>query len=272
MAAPLLVLTDFSPAADQALAYAAALAAHLNTSLVLLHVRRTSWLDPETFSGKIPHLSEGEIAAALALRTAAVQVPVRVEVASAQMMQATREVIAHHQPQLLVVGKPDSEAIPDPLVHTTSLDLLRECRLPLLIVPVGSTAAVPPRAAVLSADDYPVQLPAAIAALPRQLLAPDAVLTLVHVVEPEESDSCATAHTRMLQAGILTGFEQVRPRGVRHLEVAVGIREAAHDAQADLLLLLARRRSVLGSLFHRSITADVIRHATLPVLALPATE
>ena len=45
---------------------------------------------------------------------------------------------------------------------------------------------------------------------------------------------------------------------------------AVAEAEADLLILIARPRSFLGRLFHRSVTARVLRACPVPVLLLPA--
>ncbi|OGX87310.1 hypothetical protein BEN49_10760 [Hymenobacter coccineus] len=55
-----------------------------------------------------------------------------------------------------------------------------------------------------------------------------------------------------------------------HLNPATGVLQAITDTQADLLVLVARPRSFLAGLFHRSVTAAVLRHCTVPVLLLPA--
>ncbi|TLM88820.1 universal stress protein [Hymenobacter jeollabukensis] len=41
------------------------------------------------------------------------------------------------------------------------------------------------------------------------------------------------------------------------------------DTQADLLILLARPHSLWRRLFHRSITAEVLRRCPVPVLLVP---
>ena len=51
---------------------------------------------------------------------------------------------------------------------------------------------------------------------------------------------------------------------------AAGILQALADTRADMLVLLTRPRSFLGELFHRSVTAAVLRHTRVPVLLLPA--
>ena len=57
-------------------------------------------------------------------------------------------------------------------------------------------------------------------------------------------------------------------------EPADGIRRAIAATEPDLLILLVRPRSFLGRLFHRSVTAQVLRTCPVPVLLLPteATE
>jgi nucleotide-binding universal stress UspA family protein len=51
---------------------------------------------------------------------------------------------------------------------------------------------------------------------------------------------------------------------------APGVLQAVADTQADLLVLIARPRSFWSGLFHRSVTAAVLRRSTVPVLLLPA--
>ena len=51
---------------------------------------------------------------------------------------------------------------------------------------------------------------------------------------------------------------------------APGVLQAVADTQADLPVLITRPRSFWSKLFHRSVTAAVLRHCAVPVLLLPA--
>ena len=51
---------------------------------------------------------------------------------------------------------------------------------------------------------------------------------------------------------------------------AAGILQAIADTRADMLVLIARPRSFWSEVFHRSVTAAVLRHCPVPVLLLPA--
>lgn len=271
MAAPFLVLTDFTPAADHALRYAAALATAAQAALVVLHIRRETLLDPDAFTGTIRHMSEGEIAAALHERVQPLGVPHTVESAVDGVAGAVADAVRRHAPSLVVLGKPDTETTPDELVSSTSLKLLRATRTPLLVVPVGSEAPAPPRRVTIAADNHPIDLKEQSAGVQELLRALQPHLTVTHVAEPENSDSCGVALAAITNSGIAMGAAQrIHTHGVRHRRIPEGILQAATETKADLLVLVARRRSFLGQLFNRSVTSQVVLHGKLPMLLLPA--
>lgn len=49
-----------------------------------------------------------------------------------------------------------------------------------------------------------------------------------------------------------------------------GIVQAAHDQGADLIVMASHRRGALQRLFSGSVTDDVVHHAGIPVLVVPA--
>ncbi|UOQ76486.1 universal stress protein [Hymenobacter sp. 5516J-16] len=273
MAASFLVLTDFTPAADHALRYAAALAAPAQATLVVLHIRRETLLDPEAFTGTIRHMSEGEIAAALQERVQPLKVSATVESAVDGVEGAVADAVRRHAPALVILGKPDTETTPDELVSSTSLKLLRATRTPLLVVPVASQAPVPPHCVTIAADNSPIELKVQSAGVQVLLEQLQPHLTVTHVAEPENSDSCAQAFEAVVASGLTKGTTfRVLCHSIRHRRIAAGILLAAAETKADLLVLIARRRSFLGQLFNRSVTSQVVLHGQLPILLLPAMD
>ncbi|TGD82609.1 universal stress protein [Hymenobacter wooponensis] len=270
MLAPFLVLTDFTAAADNALRYAAALAQPLGASLVLLHIRRESLLDRDAFTGKIQHLTEGEVATALEERTRNLPMPVVVESTADGIASAVEDAVRRHQPSMLFLGKPDTGNTPDELVSTTSLTLLRATRTPLLVVPSESSAVVPPQRITIAADHMAFTLKPQTEPIRDLLGQLKPTVTVVHVVEPEDRDDCTAAREAVAQSGLTAQVAQVGTHGVRSLRVFQGILQGAAETHADLLVVVARRRSFLGQLFNRSVTSQVVLHGHLPVLLLPA--
>ncbi|MFD2785248.1 universal stress protein [Hymenobacter rubripertinctus] len=273
MATSFLVLTDFTPAADQALRYAAALAVPVKAALVVLHIRRETLLDPDTFNGSIRHLSEGEVAAALQERVKALAVPVTVESTVDSVEDALAEAVRRYAPALVVLGKPNTEGTPDELVSSTSLKLLRATHTPLLVIPQDSAATAPPRRLNIAADNSPIHFgvpPEGVRELLR-VLQPH--LTVTHIAAPEYSDTCTAALDAVTTSGLVTGLAtRLHAHGTRHRSVPAGILQAAAETHADLLVLIARRRSFWGQLFNRSVTSQVILHGRLPMLLLPTAD
>jgi nucleotide-binding universal stress UspA family protein len=271
MTAPLLLLTDFSAAADHALVYAAAVATQLQAPLVLLHVRRTSLFDRELLTGRLPQRSEGEIAVELSRRAATLPTSTTVEMADKDVYEAVAEVVARHQPQLIVLGRPDYNK-PDELIETTSLDLLRRTPIPLLVIPSTAPDVPSLQHVIVAADNQPFTLTPAAAALGQHLLtALQATVNITHVVEPEDDNTCTIAREQVEKSGIVAGLKHVTARGQRHLQPVEGIIAAAEEMGAGLLVLVARQHSILQRLFYQSVSAQVVRRAMKPaILILPA--
>jgi nucleotide-binding universal stress UspA family protein len=234
--------------------------------LVLLYVR-PSLLNPKAFTGLLHELSESEANHKLQqlAGTLPAGVAVEYEVGSGDIETQIVRAARHHHADLMVLGQRDPRSTPDELVQTTALDLLPDAPCPLLMVPPGSHSHTAPKRVLLAADDQPVHLGAS-AAIAAALLA-GTELTVTYVAA-EHADAQAALHW-VQQAGLASAAASVAARCVQHTHTAAGIVHAAQSLQADLLVVLARRRSLLGGLFHRSVTAEVLREAPVPVLVVP---
>ena len=272
MKAPtLLVLTDFSKAAEHALHYATRLAGPLGAQLVLLHVRRDSVLDPEALTGELDHLSTSAVQLALNSLARGLPVPVVTEVGHGQVLDGVVEAVQRHHPVLVVVGRPNSDDFPDEVVSTTALDILQHAPYPLLVVPspVPHAGGVP-RRLLLAADGEPFVLGEFAGSAHALLRALHAELTVLHSAPPDGLGD-ATALESVLESGLADDLPPPRPHHVQADSAAEGILATAQPANCDAVMLLARRRSVLGRLFHHSVTAHVVLHSTMPVLVLPVS-
>jgi nucleotide-binding universal stress UspA family protein len=85
----------------------------------------------------------------------------------------------------------------------------------------------------------------------------------------EDDESCALALRAVQASGLVEGLPVPELRGYQHAHYEQGVLAAARDMQADLIIVLARQRSYLGELFHRSVTAHLLLHSPVPVLVLP---
>lgn len=275
----LIVLSGFYPAAQHALQYADALASSLGGQLVLLHVNRTSLFDPYVFAGEAwrrQELAEDfDTGWLLTQQAQQLRAPATVELATDLLPATALDLAARQPPALFVLGRPEvDQGGLEPMLEAT-LELLRALQLPVLLVPLSSRPPALPRQIVVAADREEFHLPAATAivgTLLAQLSAAGATLTVAHVSGGEDNQSCAAALRTVQRSGLTPSLRQLTPRGYQNRVVVAGLLDAIQDTNADLVVVLARTRSYLGELFHRSITAQLLASSPVPVLVVPVEE
>ena len=92
----------------------------------------------------------------------------------------------------------------------------------------------------------------------------------VQVMIEEEGDR--TRADAVLRTGLTIDLPPVHTRCVTAADPAAALLTALQAEPFDAVVLVARPRSVWGRLFHRSVTAQLLRHSPVPVLVLPAVE
>ena len=273
MTPALVVLTDFFAVSNRALSYASGLAVPLHAHLVLLHVRHDGLLSPEEYAHH-PARRERQTERALHELADCQPVPTQVEISEAFLTDAVADAVRHHQPELLVLGRPGTAAQPAEVIVSTAMDLLRHVPYPLLTVPTVGWDTFPPRRLVLAVDGHDFSLYHNQEIVRELLEKLNATLSILHVTN--RKDPGAAAGHRAVHAARHSGVAPVPPGTEAHLvyhpEVAAGIMQGAAELEGDLLVVVARRHSLLGSLFHRSVTAQLICESPIPVLVLPATD
>lgn len=271
MDASLLILTDFFQAANQALDYATNLARPLQARLVLLHVRRDSATDPERFTNEISNLNQEAIALTMNSVARHLPVPVVAEVGHGRVAQAVADALHRHHPLLLVLGRPDYSDLPDELVQTTSLDLLRTAPYPMLVVPHGVAATAPPRRVLLAVDGQPFSLGENAGRVLQLLKALGADITVGHVAASADfNELLPLVLDSVTRTGLPADLHPLQYQPLVSDHAATGILHAAQPSTYDLVVLIARRRSFMSNLFHHSVTAQVMLASRIPVLVLPA--
>ncbi|MDJ0366517.1 universal stress protein [Hymenobacter sp. H14-R3] len=274
MALSLLVFAGFYPPARRAIQYADILAQAVEGRLVLLHVNRASMLDPNNLVAQGYRQQElarqTDTAAILYQQAEGLQTTATVEVAT-DLLPAVAQDLAHrYQPALFVLSQADEDRPAAADLLTSCVDILRAGSYPLLVVSPTAPAEHPPRRILIAADREPFALAAEADAM-RQLLAlPGVEVMVAHVSSGVEDDEgCALALRAVEASGLVEGLPTPELRGYQYKEYAQGVLAAARDCHADLVVVLARQRSYLGDLFHRSVTAQLLETCPVPVLVLP---
>ncbi len=275
----LLVLANLPEAAAHTARYAAALGQSLGLRLALLHCYLyPTLLEPALVGEVVEQLDRNEAETLAALRALASRLPVPAEVVEAGGLveDDVAAAIRRYQPLLLVMGLGPEQGLLDELLRSQVLPVLRATGRPVLLVPARPPAAagaqVAPRRVLVAVDGEPFALAASSRALGALLGSWAAAYTVVHI-----DLNSALLGTSGQQALADVRASKLLPPGTPlalyeacDQAPAAGVRQAAADTQADMLVLVARPRSFWGELFHRSVTAEVLRHSRVPVLLLPA--
>ncbi|GAA4009341.1 hypothetical protein GCM10022408_21780 [Hymenobacter fastidiosus] len=275
MTPSLVVLTDFFAVTNRALSYAAGLAVPLDAQLVLLHVRYDGMPVPAGYGGQHTPRGERKTDRALLKLAAEQTVPTEVNVAEGFLPEALTEAVRRHHPLFMVLGRPSDATESAELFTSVVMDLLRHAPHPLLVVPPVGWDAFPPRRFLLAVDGEPF----AFAdqdhqeVVRRLLSATESTLDVVHVTDDTRARPADGVVLATVRANdLVNGFAESRLHEVYSPTIVGGVLEEAARQEADVLVLVARPHSLLGSLFHRSVTARLIQESPVPVLILPAGE
>lgn len=269
-----IVLAGFYPAARRALHYADTLAQALNGQLVLLHVTRASLFDPYEMLGETLRQEEldrqTDTAAALYRQAEELRSPATVEVVTDLLPEVAQDLASRCGPVLFVLGQPGAGHPAASNLVTACAELLRAGHHPLLVVPAETPTEGAPRNFLLAADQEPFTLAASAQPLRQLLTVLGTQVVVAHVSEGVEDDAgCAAALRAVQGSGLVTGLRTPELRGYEADSYPEGLLAAVQDTGADLLIMLARQRSYLGELFHRSVTARLLLQCPVPVLVLP---
>ncbi|WP_223650591.1 universal stress protein [Hymenobacter psoromatis] len=272
----LLVLANLPEAAAHTARYAAALGQPLGLHLALLHCYlHPTLLTPALVEEEIAHSDYNEAETMTALRALAgrLSVPAEVMEAGGLLDEDVATAIRRYQPLLLAMGLGPDQSLLDELLRRQVLPVLRATGRPVLLVP-AATPAVPvaPRRVLVAVDGEPFGLAAASRNLGELLGSWAAAYTVAHIdlagELPGTRGQRALADVRASK--LLPPATPLELYEVADAAPAAGILQAIDDTRADMLVLITRPRSFLGALFHRSVTAAVLRHTPVPVLLLPA--
>lgn len=273
MTPSIVVLTDFFAVSNRALSYAAGLAVPLQANLLLLHTRNNALLALAAFAS--PNTAAGKQHTLNALEKLAAEQPVAttVDISDFSLVASLQEMVGPRPPLLVVLGRAGTGPNPEDPVTDIAGNLLRQTSYPLLLVPTASPDAFLPRRLLLAVDGEPFRLVEYRDVLSKLLHATHGTLSLVQVTANGETPpSAAAVLDTVLANDLVTGLTEGSLHQVHQNTVADGILQEAAVQQTDLLIVIARRHSLLGGLFHRSVTARLLRESSIPVLVLSAEE
>ena len=262
----IIIPTDFSSAADNAMHYGARLAQELQAQILLLHV----YMVPITMND-MPVLmvtaeelkggaEEGLMRCRSELEAAYPGLEVRTESRLGDVVDELKDMCEHLNPQLVVMGTHGSSGLERMLFGSNAVSTIKNIKHPVIVVP-AQYSYKKMDTIVLAADLNAANETAKFRLLQTlQLL--KGQLHIVHVKTTDEKESIQPALVQQLQS--LSPIYNT----IENNDISLGLQQYIQQTGADLLVVLPHEHSMLESFFLKMHTKDIVRHAQVPVLTL----
>lgn len=264
----IIIPTDFSSAADNAMHYGAQMAQHMQAQILLLHV----YMVPITMND-MPVLmvtaeelrggaEEGLMRCKSELEAGYPGLLVKTESRLGDVVDELKDLCDHINPQLVVMGTHGSSGLERMLFGSNAVSTIKNIKHPVIVVP-AQYSYKKIETIVLAADlnaaneNTKFRLQQAFQLLKGQL-------HIVHVKTDDDKESIQPALVQQLQS--LSPIYNT----IENKDISQGLQLYIEQVGADLLVVLPHQHSLLESFFLKLHTKDIVRHAQVPVLTLHA--
>lgn len=270
----IIVPTDFSPVATNAMNFAADMAININASLVLVNVyqvpvsmtdvpvvlisadelRKDSELKLRELKESLTHITSGKIR-------------IYSEARMGDIVDELGEVCKKIQPFAVIMGTKGTSGVERMLFGSTTLNAIRHLKWPVIVVPPGKEYGAGIKKIGFACDfdkvveSTPVQF---IKNMVKEFGAELHVLNVDHEnrhFKPETPEE-----SLMLQ----TLLEDLDPQYhfIDNKDVEDGINEFAERNNIDLLITIPKKHGLLDNLFKHSSTKELITQSHVPVMCV----
>jgi nucleotide-binding universal stress UspA family protein len=270
----IIVPTDFSPIATNAMNYAADMALGINASLLLLHVyqvpvsmtdvpvvivsaeemKKSSEEKLEELKQSLAHITSGKI-------------KIYTEVKMGDVADELENLCKNIRPFAVVMGTKGASGIERILFGSTTLTAIRHLTWPVIVVPPGKEYGKGIKKIGLACDFQQVVQSTPVQFIKQMVKEFGAELHVMNVdyenrhFKPETPQESLLLHTLL---------EDVNPNYhfINHLDIEDGINEFAETNNLDLLIVIPKKHKLLEGLFKPSSTKQLVTQSHVPVMCV----
>ncbi len=270
----IIVPTDFSLTALNAVIYAANLAKHLNSRIKLLHVV-TPYVSKTTFLKIDPDELLDTAVTKLAAEAKRISEDFDVHctsvVAAGDVAEEILRVASESVDSMIVMGSNKRRYF---LFGNITSDVVEKSVVPVLVLPRDMEFT--PYSNIVFATDYePSDLKdlGSLVSIARKF---DAKIGVVHVVnrfeEEEEDYDLGLAGVFNAEVKRQIAYANIRCEEYQFTDIPDGIQSYAEEEHADLLVVSTRQKKFIQRLFGKSVTKELLFEFDQPLLIYHATE
>ena len=270
----IIVPTDFSPIATNAMNFAADMAANINASLMLLHVyqvpvsmtdvpvvmvsseelRKSSETKLQEIKDDLTHITSGKI-------------KIYTEARMGDVSDELEDVCKHIHPFAVIMGTRGASGVERILFGSTTLTAIRHLKWPVIVVPPGKEYGTGIKKIGFACDFEKVIESTPVQFIKNMVKEFGAELHVLNVdyegkhFKPETPEESMMLHTLL---------EDLNPNYhfIDHADVEDGINDFVEKNNIDLLITIPKKHKLLDGLFKKSSTKQLVTQSHVPVMCV----
>jgi nucleotide-binding universal stress UspA family protein len=270
----IIVPTDFSPIATNAMNFAADMAVNINASLMLLHIyqvpvsmtdvpvvmvsaeelRKSSEAKLQELKDSLTHITSGKI-------------KVYTEARMGDVSDELEDVCKLIQPFAVIMGTRGASRVERVLFGSTTLTAIRHLKWPVIVVPPGKEYGTGIKKIGFACDFDKVIESTPIQFIKNMVKEFAAELHVLNVDYEGRHFKPETPEESMLLNELLADLNPAY-HFIEHADVEDGINEFAERNNIDLLITIPKKHKLLDSLFKKSSTKQLVTQSHVPVMCV----
>jgi nucleotide-binding universal stress UspA family protein len=272
----ILVPTDFSDPAKNALTYALAIARKSGARVILMHAYHRPASNTTSFRDITPILKQDAEQDLQRLIRQMQADPLNASIVlepvarRGNLVDELKKVVTETQADLIVMGTKGASGLAEMLIGTNTASVIEDTNCPVIAIP--EYASYREIKNILYATDYQAADDEAILELTRFAALFDASILLLHVADRTSlqagQDKMVDDYVERIKHKV--SYPNVSFRQEESSDVLNGLNNTIHSMNIDLVAMTTRKRNVYEKLFQGSITKKMAYHTDIPLLAFHA--
>lgn len=270
----IIVPTDFSPAALNAVNYAADMAIEINAGILLLHIYQVpiAMTDAPLVMVSIDELKEGAEQKLASLKqglehVTSGKIKISTEAVLGDTIDELHTVCERVNPFAVVMGSLGHSSFERSLFGSTTLSAIRNITSPVIAVPVGKEYGQGIKKIGLAADLRDVAETTPLGVIHNIVTVFGAAL---HVLNVDYKETHSRPDKAEEFAKLDAGLKGLNPHYhfIEHKDIEDGINEFAEKNNLDLIISIPKKHKLLEGLFKKSSTRQLVFESKVPVMCV----
>ncbi len=185
---------------------------------------------------------------------------------SGKLSDSILEVVEENKIDLIVMGSTGITSLEEKYIGSQTLDLIENAPCSVFVVPEGISFAKIKK--IVYATDYQEEDKIAIQQVISLATVLKAFVEVLHVSHAETEINKALYQEFVDEIKTFTHYDKLSFHRQVFSKTTTGLKEFMHEEQADLLVLLSKKRNFFENIFHHSITKDLYEFSDFPFMVV----